>query len=979
MANLYKRKLLWLVLVSVFLSFSIKMYAADCTPATDPDLNNDGICSIVDLYMVTSKWGLRVGDPGYDPIADTNCDGTVGIADAMFVQPYIGTDGYPTDNEDDSDGDGYVAVDAGGDDCDDGNKDVHPGATELWNNGLDDNCDGVEAIDNTAPNINITAPFDGQLTGDTTPNITVSFSDVDSGIDTNSFSAQINGVDSSALFNVTGTGASYQTTTDLPVGDNVITAGISDNVGNAANATSNFRIAIFRAIPGATPTSGGSPLTVHFTTDGVDPAGTIEVFRWDFDGNGSYDTHDTVARDYSHTYYSSGTYNATLYIQSSTGETATASIAITVENNPPIATADVFPSNGAIPLDVQLTGSGTDSDGNIVLYEWDFEGDGTFDFSSTTSGNTSHTYTTEGTYQAVFRVTDNDGKTATAHATTTAVRAGPPGSPTATASASPASGNAPLNVNFSGSSPDPDIVLYEWDFESDGVYDWSSATTGSTSYAYNDSGTHVASLRVTDSTGLTGVDQILITVDIQVSLAISNDTVGFLPGTTGMTASASSQYSSSYPPGNAIDGNTGTTWWSGYNQTPTYGVDLWFEVSFDVLQKVSGLTMRWYSSSYRMSKVDIELYDNLDVLVYSQENVDLSGSTSLVSIPNVENVKRIRVVALETSSSYYVAINEFEVESTPMPTGEEPEPTGANINTSISAGTKVSIFIKDAVGNIVRTLVNNETRALGSYSDYWDVKDDDGFLVNDGLCYAVLEYLFDGQVMTYDLTNSTGGNRFVPARQSTGGTTSNPVQSKPFEDQFMPIDFTLNNASEVTLFVGILWSTNTRVKTIFNRFPMPAGSHTVYWDGLDDNENIALAPPGNYLILGIWGYTLPDNGMLVTGGITEIGDVSADPNYFNPFNEKCDSGGNDEGIIISYNIPEDADFVELRVYSLSTGNLIRVDTQSNVSAGDNVYFWDGKNNDGEYADIGDYQVGIIARNNRGSESMLRYTLVRIDY
>ncbi len=183
-------------------------------------------------------------------------------------------------------------------------------------------------------------------------------------------------------------------------------------------------------------------------------------------------------------------------------------------NIPPNATADVVPSNGPIPLGVQMTGTGTDSDGSIVLYEWDFEGDGTFDFSSTTSGNTSHTYTTVGAYQAVFRVTDNNGQTATAAVTTTVVRPGPPGSPTATASANPANGNAPLNVNLSGSSPDSDIVLYEWDFENDGVFDYSSSTTGNTSHTYNNTGTRTASFRVTDSTGLTGIDQILITVEL---------------------------------------------------------------------------------------------------------------------------------------------------------------------------------------------------------------------------------------------------------------------------------------------------------------------------------------------------------------------------------------------------------------------------------------------------------------------------------
>ncbi len=61
----------------------------------------------------------------------------------------------------------------------------------------------------------------------------------------------------------------------------------------------------------------------------------------------------------------------------------------------------------------ELRGSGSDQDGYIVLYEWDFEGDGRYDWSSETSGHTSHRYSAAGNYQATLRVTDDDGATDT--------------------------------------------------------------------------------------------------------------------------------------------------------------------------------------------------------------------------------------------------------------------------------------------------------------------------------------------------------------------------------------------------------------------------------------------------------------------------------------------------------------------------------------------------------------------------------------
>jgi len=48
----------------------------------------------------------------------------------------------------DDDGDGHASEEHGGDDCDDGNPDVHPDAREQLANGLDDDCDGtVDTID----------------------------------------------------------------------------------------------------------------------------------------------------------------------------------------------------------------------------------------------------------------------------------------------------------------------------------------------------------------------------------------------------------------------------------------------------------------------------------------------------------------------------------------------------------------------------------------------------------------------------------------------------------------------------------------------------------------------------------------------------------------------------------------------------------------------------------------------------------------
>lgn len=61
----------------------------------------------------------------------------------------------------DQDADGYVAAHAGGDDCDDGDAAVHPGAAEACNL-VDDDCDGV--ADQGCPTTLAGASTDGPLT-----------------------------------------------------------------------------------------------------------------------------------------------------------------------------------------------------------------------------------------------------------------------------------------------------------------------------------------------------------------------------------------------------------------------------------------------------------------------------------------------------------------------------------------------------------------------------------------------------------------------------------------------------------------------------------------------------------------------------------------------------------------------------------------------------------------------------------------------
>jgi len=164
---------------------------------------------------------------------------------------------------------------------------------------------------------------------------------------------------------------------------------------------------------------------------------------------------------------------------------------------------------GPATLEVAFTGSGSDPDGTIAQYEWDFEGDGTYDWSSSTTGDVTHTYNSAGIFNATFRVTDNDGLI-----DTDSVLISVSGPPISKPGAFPTSGEAPLTVTFfsNGEDLDGSPEYYDWDFNGDGNNDRRLIASMNTTYTYTQAGTYNATLMVTDNEGLTGTASVPITV-----------------------------------------------------------------------------------------------------------------------------------------------------------------------------------------------------------------------------------------------------------------------------------------------------------------------------------------------------------------------------------------------------------------------------------------------------------------------------------
>ena len=320
---------------------------------------------------------------------------------------------------------------------------------------------------------------------------------------------------------------------DLPLltlGPHTVSVEIGDLEGNLGSATRAFTLVTpaedeFHALADCAPRIGPRPLSVMLRSRGQSTGSAIERHRWDFEGDGVFDTDDETPVDYLHVFDTAGPRVPVLRVTNNLNQVATDRCLVAVHGNPPTAQASVSPSNGPAPLLVNLTCVGNDPDGPIALWEWDFDGDGFYEFSSDTSGDTTFTYTSEGEYVAVCRVTDGDGMVGLAPTAETRVSVTPAGAPTVEATADPASGLAPLLVTFSGSATDDGtIVLWEWDFDGDGSYTYSSGIGPDTTHTYTAAGVFGAALRVTDDQALSAVDTVAVTVEADATLSIPDDT-----------------------------------------------------------------------------------------------------------------------------------------------------------------------------------------------------------------------------------------------------------------------------------------------------------------------------------------------------------------------------------------------------------------------------------------------------------------------
>ena len=156
--------------------------------------------------------------------------------------------------------------------------------------------------------------------------------------------------------------------------------------------------------------------TISFDASGsTDPEDNITGYEWDFHDDGTYDK-TTTSPYTTYAYPDDFTGQARVRVTDNEFQTSTDVAAVTIHNVPPTAYAGGL-YNGELNEAINFQGSADDpgvDDLPILLFEWDFNNDGSADY---TGQNVQWTYSNGGLFKVVLTVSDDDGGSDTDTAT----------------------------------------------------------------------------------------------------------------------------------------------------------------------------------------------------------------------------------------------------------------------------------------------------------------------------------------------------------------------------------------------------------------------------------------------------------------------------------------------------------------------------------------------------------------------------------
>ncbi|RLF59364.1 MAG: hypothetical protein DRN27_02860 [Thermoplasmata archaeon] len=304
------------------------------------------------------------------------------------------------------------------------------------------------------------------------------------------------------------------------------------NMYQQSNIT-NETVIIQNVAPSAdftfSPAIGIVDQAVSFSDSSSDNDGSISSYFWDFG-----DSSNSTSQNPSHTFTSESSFTVILNVTDDDGDYSIKEKTITISDRPS-ADFTFSPSSGSTSDTITFNDTSTDND-NISSWSWDFGDNST----AATTQNTTHSFSSKGTFNVTLNVTDGDGVSNEKIKQITIINS----DPTSDFSASLNNATRPYTVTFTDKSSDSDgsIANYSWVFGGD---ETNISTNSTVSHTFSGNGSYSISLTVTDNDG--GTDEKNITIDVSSILPKPN--FCFYPADPSVDETVWFNYSSIYQDG----------------------------------------------------------------------------------------------------------------------------------------------------------------------------------------------------------------------------------------------------------------------------------------------------------------------------------------------------------------------------------------------------------------------------------------------
>ena len=233
----------------------------------------------------------------------------------------------------------------------------------------------------------------------------------------------------------------------------------------AVHATNRAPSAAIHVTPSAPRV--GSTIAVNAT--GFDSDGTIANIAYDLDANGTFESSPAPGTPVTTSFSTAGQRTLRARVSDDGGATATATTTIDVhaDNLAPVVSLSLYPSAPRIGREVEIYAYAQDLDGIVAGYEFDLDGNGTYETDAGSSEWTTHRFAIAGSAEIGVRVTDDGGATSVARGSVQVTEDN--AVPAVGLSASTTA--AGLLLSAYSSDPDGTIVQIAWDLDGDQVYE----------------------------------------------------------------------------------------------------------------------------------------------------------------------------------------------------------------------------------------------------------------------------------------------------------------------------------------------------------------------------------------------------------------------------------------------------------------------------------------------------------------------------